>query len=863
MTAEEFLSDLARQNLVPGEIIESLRRQVAKSAKPVAPQTLVKLLVDKGHLTAIQGQKMLGTTAPNSAPPPLPAAKKPAPAALEPLGPIDDLGLAPLDDLLTPLPPEPAAPAKPATAPAKPAAKPAAPSPAKSVAPPKSPAASAPAAKAKAPAPVQELQPLDDLEPLDEAVTLDLSSSGDLFGAPAPAGGFGAATADPFAPASSATTAVADPFAQPVALTSAAAAPAPPAKKSSGLLGLVIGLVVVLLIAGGTAAAFFLIPRETGEKDFAAAEQDYQAKQYRAAMEKYDAALARYPYSPQAGLAKVHHALAKILTASSSPTDWPRVLPVAKEVLPPIAAQPELAQVHDQLAPLLMDMADGLATLAAKAKTADEAATRIAQAKDALALTSDARLVPGSLRQWQRLASAEETLAVLDYSARRPSALEAALNKINQAAGNDAASAYAERARLVLEYPDLSASPALQGAMQQVAQAEARNVKPLADASAAETTEDQPAIVSGQASAAPAAATGRTFVALASGSALAFDGQAGQLLWRRPARGEALASVPVSAEAGSDMLLVDDAQLLRVNSKTGALIWRRQCPSPLAGGPIVSGAKLLVATRGGQVFRLDAASGAIDAAVQLPLPCRVPPAISADGSRVYQLAEHSLLFSLAAADLACDTAIYLGHEPASVVAPPLPIGQHLVIGDNAGAADAVLQVIGLKEDGQPQGIVQRVGVPGHVLTPPLLLGKHLVALTDRGSSVALRITAEKSTPLELLAEPHADAASGAVPFGLAVGEKLLVAGNGLRLEALDAASGNFAPTWTAFANETLLAPPQLAGDVLFCVRRDPANTGAVAAAVQASTGKPLWQTPMTAESTAPTATLPPEGAARP
>lgn len=863
MTAEEFLSEAARQNLVPGEVLESLRRQVAKSAKPVAPQTLAKLLVDKGHLTAVQSQRLLGTVPAAAAP-----TKKAAPAALEPLGPIDDLGLAPLEDLLAPLPPEPAAaPSKSAAAPAKPAAKPAAPA--------KAAPANPPAAKAKAPAPVQELQPLDDLEPLGdlqpigEAAPLDLSSSGDLFGDPGPAGGFSAAGADPFAPASTAATAaVADPFAQPVAQAPAAAAPtaapAQPAKKSSGIVGLVIGLVLVLLIAGGTAAAFFLIPRETGEKDFAAAEQDYQAKQLAAAIEKYDAALAKYPASPHAGLAKVHHALAKIQTASSSPTDWPKILPVAKEVLPPIAAQPELTQIHEQLAPLLMDMADGLTTLAAKAKSADDAAALVGQAKEALALTSDARFVPGSLRQWQRLASAEETLAVLEYSARRPNALEAALSKISQTAGSDPASAYAERARLLLEYPDLATSPALQGAMQQVAQAEARNVKPLAHTSAAETTDDQPPIVSGQAS----AATARASIALANGSALAFDGPTGNLLWRRPARGEALAPVAVSAEAGSDVLLVDDAQLLRIKSATGALAWRRSFSSPLAGGPVVSGAKVLVATRGGQVFRLDAVSGAIDAAVQLPLACRVPPAISADGSRVYQLAEHSLLFSLAAADLACDTAICIGHEPASVVTPPLPIGQFLVVDDNAGAADAVLQVIGLKEDGQPQGVVQRVSIPGHVLTPPVLLGKHLVALTDRGSEVALRITAEKSTPLELLAEPHADHDSGTVLFGLAVGEKLLVAGNGLRLEALDAGSGNFTPTWTAFANEILLAPPQLAGDVLYCVRRDSANAGMVAAAVQASTGKPLWQTPVAADSTPPQATPPQapppqEGAANP
>src|SRR5262245_47131895 len=150
-TAEQFLNDLAQANLVPGEILESLRRQVAKAAKPVAPQTLAKLLIDKGHLTAKQGQQLLG-----AAPAAAVAPAKSAPAPLPPLpqqdmlAPLDDLSMMPLDDLLTPAP---APAAKPAAAPAKPAA------PAKAaIAPPKPAAAVKPAPKPAAPAALDELE---------------------------------------------------------------------------------------------------------------------------------------------------------------------------------------------------------------------------------------------------------------------------------------------------------------------------------------------------------------------------------------------------------------------------------------------------------------------------------------------------------------------------------------------------------------------------------------------------------------------------------------------------------------------------------------------------------------------------------
>jgi hypothetical protein len=108
-TADEFLNDLAERDLVPAEIVASLRRQVASSAKPVAAATLAKLLTDKGQLTAAQAQRILGgAAAPAGQQAPRPAkavAKSPAPMPaddLAGLAPLDDGGLMPLDDL-TPL----------------------------------------------------------------------------------------------------------------------------------------------------------------------------------------------------------------------------------------------------------------------------------------------------------------------------------------------------------------------------------------------------------------------------------------------------------------------------------------------------------------------------------------------------------------------------------------------------------------------------------------------------------------------------------------------------------------------------------------------------------------------------------------
>src|SRR5262245_59230542 len=103
-SAADFLNELTERELVPINILASLKRQVTAATKPVSAATIARLLVEKGHLTAVQAERLLGTPLRSAAP----AAASPAPVGhnsqpvqslpetklLEP----DELGLAPLDE---------------------------------------------------------------------------------------------------------------------------------------------------------------------------------------------------------------------------------------------------------------------------------------------------------------------------------------------------------------------------------------------------------------------------------------------------------------------------------------------------------------------------------------------------------------------------------------------------------------------------------------------------------------------------------------------------------------------------------------------------------------------------------------------
>jgi outer membrane protein assembly factor BamB len=885
-TAADFLSDLAERELVPERILSSLRRQVAAATRPVSAATVAKLLVEKGHLTTVQAERLLGTplkpavggppvaastaslspAEPNRLPPPSLTETKPmelnelglapleeaprAPSkasppvrpvteALEPLD-LELLGLMPLDDAPAPASPKPAATGQLGPVPQKSAARFKPPSsPAKKPAAPGAPSAFSP---------LTELQPLEPL-PLDALAPLPSPPAA----APQPARTSTPARAARAAPASAATVSPETPAAVATALPAAppaAAKPAaPPADRSRigrWLVAIAAGL-VLFVVAGGI-AAWLLLPRGADDKEWQLAQQAYQEKRYAAAVEKYTALLKSDPRHPQAPLARVRLSVARILAAKGT-GDWSAALPVAREVLAEIDHEPQLAEVHAELAPQLTEMAEALVKQAGSAN-ADHAAERLAAAKDALALANNGRYVPGKLRAWQRLADAEETLAAL----ARKQACAAATEKFIDAADKSVAAGdlkklHAERAKLLAEYPELAEDGYLHEVGQHAAKAAAAGVQPAAELNQGSTDErPRPVVASMMLTHRPAAAAAGPagmFAARAGSSVWALDAASGKILWRRPV-GSTATIDPVRLPAGGGVLLVDARhhELLCVDERSGALRWRHSLDAPIAGPPLPRGDKILLTTSAGLATALSAASGNAVAAAGLPSAACSGPATDDFGRRIYQLADRDYLFVLSPDDLKCHTAIYMGHLAACVDIPPLVVGGRLLVAENRGVDRALLHVVPLDESGLPEGHVQQVELPGHVFTPPVVVAGRLLVLTDLGTVAAFEIPAKSDEPLAKIAESPLESAGCWLRFGIAVGNQFFLADLGLKQTDFAPAGGSLKAKWTAFQDDVFQSPPQVAGDVLLAVRRPAGDTGWIAAAVKASDGQPLWETPL-------------------
>lgn len=895
-TAQAFLDHLASNDLVPPEVVESLRRQVAKATKPVSPAILARLLVDKGHLTEKQGERLAESA--------LPASKQSSSSSgvlgLEPIGPtpakpaagpkpapkvssksqaeIDlaaaELGLAPIHQS-----PQAAAPAKPAP-PAKPTAstpvkpKPKVATPIEGLmpleelsTPTKQPAAKAqPGATAKAkpaagaPGGTGKGKAAPTTAPLIEGLEpLSPLPGDDLFGPAATTDPFAAMPLDPMAapanfaadPLAAAGPLAANPLAatlspalQGPAAQKPAAQPTGPAKPRSKVLP-VIGLVVVLLLVVGGALGF-LLTRSNGDQEFELAEQDYQAKSYDAAVTKFTAFLDDFPANSNASAARLHRAMAKILAASPTKDNFTAILPVAKTSLPEIGGEPELSQLHAELAPLLMDMAANLAEQAKEGKSATESAEKLAQAKDAMALANDGRFVPGSMRQWQRMADVQESVALLERDLGRGKSLEAALADIKKnAEAGKLDAVLSDRTKLLNAYPELAEDIGLKDLGRQLGKPVAATVKTVTDSSKGETSEAKTPIVgsiafsNGKPSAA-AETPDKTFFALTAGTVWALDGSSGKLLWSRPVgqnRGNAATST--GSDASSPLVLADlfRNEVVCVNPRSGGLVWRHSFKEPLTGEPIVMDGQVIVATTSGKVFALNAQNGNGKASAQLPQAVRLGP-VGGSG-KLFVLAEHSFLYVLSP-ELKCDAAVYLGHELGSVDAPPAPLSGHLVVAENRGGT-TLLHVVGLDEKELAKSPVQQVLVPGMTTTSPVKLGDRLLVSTDL-QTVSFDYHPGEDEPLKKLGETEASNAELMARFGTAIDEKFWIAASGLRRFDFLPAGGTLKEAWVGFAGETLEAPPQAAGDTIFCVRQSPSRSGSIATAIKSTSGETLWET---------------------
>jgi outer membrane protein assembly factor BamB len=608
------------------------------------------------------------------------------------------------------------------------------------------------------------------------------------------------------------------------------------------------GALVLLVLCGATVA--WLLNWESGDEKLRTAQDAVASGSYTQAISQYQEFLERFPRHRERSVARVQLAMARLRKATES-SNYAAALDIAHEELDAIENEEKFALAHPELAALLPRIAAGLANEAEAAANLNDAAKLADQSNDALALVSNTKNIPKSLRDEGELEVVRETLARVRRKQESLQDLKSALDAMQQAiTASDTQAAYARHAALVKQHPELAADATLLDMLQQTSAAEQAAIRFVREEHAAETGERPTPWVAALAVAhrrgnAAATATGGNGTACVriDGALYGLDAATGRLLWRRPI-GFSNGAWPTRIAA--DILIADGThhELQRLEGATGRLLWRQAIGEKFAP-PLVVDGQAFVAGESGRLYIVDLNSGVRTGFVEFAQPLRTSPTVDRQKQFLFIAADRYSLYTISLADFSCLGVHFLGHAGGSIGVPPAVVLDKLVVLENDGVATSRLQLLSFDTKGAIARQLAERRLTGLPVSAPLVAGRRVIVATDRGQIEVYDVGLNDSEePLAVVATRDATGKEpvarhvATVDRNVWVGDtqlmklSILPTGNRLRVDSID----------NDFSGATFDHPFELLGNTLIHVHRPRKRSGAVVAATQTSDGRVLWQT---------------------
>jgi outer membrane protein assembly factor BamB len=623
------------------------------------------------------------------------------------------------------------------------------------------------------------------------------------------------------------------------------------------------GALVLLVLCG--AVVYWFLNWESGDEKLRLARESVNSGSYTQATQLFQDFLADHPRHPEAGLARVQFAMARIRRDTEAGR-YPVALQTAQDELEAIADHKEFSAAHAELESLLPQIAEGLASEAERSANPEEVAKRTEQATTALALCTNTKYIPKSLRDETRLDVVRQTLARVERRQQSHDDLQAAIRQIEESiAAGETRAAYDAHGNILKSHPELADDKKLAELVREISAAEQAAIRYVDEEQAPETTERPVPWVASLAMAhrhagsgdprttAPGADTPATPRQVGSrgaacvrvdGALYGIDVATGRLLWRRHI-GFAGSDWPVMLAGG--VLVADTAhsELVRIEAATGKLVWRQAIGEPFAM-PLVAGKRAFVAAESGRLYVLDVASGTRMGYVEFGQPLRVPPAVDRLGERLYLTGDQFNIYSISLADLSCLGVYYLGHPQGSIQVAPAHVVNKLAVLVNDGVETSRFHLLSLDDTGAVNGEVKRERLHGLAAAAPLVAGRRLVLATDRGQMNVYEVASSNKADeaITLVAQRE-----GAEPQPLL--RHLIVAENHIWVGDHQLTKYGISPTGNAlpvestdndFGGSTFDHPLELFGTTLVHTRRPKGRAGAVVAAMDTDQGRTLWET---------------------
>ncbi len=834
MSARKFIQRLQQQGLLDDVVLAELRKQMADSKTRVTAELVAKTLVDKGHLTKFQATKLVGEVT--------------AEAAAEKARQDDDelLGLAPMDD------DEPVAPAKPA-----------APAPS----PPKKSKASAPEKKSKPPnEAVDEIVLLEDIADeatFNEGLTpIGAPPSGltPLMPLTESMGGLSRIESAPMGysdmlgSGGMGSPSVVDPFGMPLELPPGHR----PSKRSkpknniwdTKLIVVGGGALIGLLCLG--VILFRQLTAESSADMYSKADEQYKAMNYATARVAYEEFGKRYPKDANTSQAKVRVGMSRIRQALEVQKDYQEALTAVQDELPKVQNEIAFNEARTELQTIIPDIAAGFATLAKNTANTEKAQELVDLAEKAMESVNNPVYLPTSFikQQESKIKAILEDIALAKRSIDREQRLVQTIADIQTAlAAQQTAKAFATYRALLNEYPGLDKEERLQKAVLEISQKE-RDLVQVVDEqprhAVPETNSVGKQFVLANRSGAVAPGVEKSVALfLVRGSVYALNAADGKMLWRRYVGHETMIQPQaVNAQAGADALVSDlrRQEVLRLKVASGEVLWRFPVQERFSS-PVIISQRVFIPAQSGRLYTVDIQSGEATKSIVFPQALNVGPVATSDGTQMFQVSDHSNLYSLAVDSLQCKDVYFVGHKSGSIACPTVYTQSHILVIENGGRDSANVHVIAAKA-GQPLTRAQDpFRLKGNVVVPPVVFGRRVLVVTNLAGINVFDVDATNAKqPVTIVASVPPISQLPLTVYPLVDQGRLWTADQRLSRYDIQFAQGKLSRAWIVDEGDTFAGPLQRFGDVLISVRRPQGSSAYVVSAKHCDNRTQFWQT---------------------
>ena len=504
---------------------------------------------------------------------------------------------------------------------------------------------------------------------------------------------------------------------------------------------------LVLFLGGGggllaiVALVFwFMINREQVRRQFDEAAKEIRAAQFATGIQKFEEFIKAHPghdLTDGADGAKVQLSKARVdkeLTGSPAYSNA-------------IKALQDLVTEHRE-AKFFSELHDDVVVFAKKIALDTPKAAAVNKQRDLLKISAEAETLlerysppdspPVEAKKEIAKAREEAEAAIL-----KSGVFEEALASINESLKKELPlAAVVTRQKLVVRYPDLSADRKIATALSralEMAKKQAVREEFQRDAQTDDPVKSLPkplTLAVRTRSDSNEQSANRVIFALGQDSCFAVDSITGDPIWRRTV-GVGTPFFPVPVETSRSAVLIFDTtlnQLVLLDRRTGELIWR-QAVEPVSGPPLVAHGQIYLPTLEGFFYRIDADSGRITSRLKFPQRLFAPPIAMTDNVHLLVFGEAEFAYTLSLSPLECKLVSQTGHQPGTVEASPLAMGQYVLLAENDRATTSRLRVLNASKATDRLTDVAEVRVEGHIRDEMILRGNQLFV-----ASVGPRLT---------------------------------------------------------------------------------------------------------------------------